>query len=908
MLSYVGTGDYGLAGMAAANFGANNTAAGRLTFSWDDPNATGVTVVDGAVIFSVEFDAVGAAGSSSTVAFGNTPTAQEATVNFEAATFTAQPGTVTVGTVANVPPTVSLSATPTSANAGQAITLTATAADSDGAVTKVEFFDGATKLGEDTMSPYSLVVSTLPAGTHSLTARATDNGGAAATSAAVGVTINVAGNLPPTVSLSATPTTATAGQTVNLTATAADSDGTVAKVEFFNGAIKLGEDTSAPFTLAVATLSAGTHSLTARATDNGGAATTSAAVSVTVQGASGDGVTFRANPATAAPGSRFKVNLSVAGFAAVTTAQFTLEWNPAVLSYVGTGDYGLTGMAGTNFGANNTAAGRLTFSWDDPNATGVTVADGTVVFSVEFDAAGAAGTSSAVSFGDTPTAREVTVNFEGKSFVGEAATVTVENVVQNVPPTVSLSASPTSANVGQSVTLTATATDSDGTVAKVEFFDGATKLGEDTTSPYSLVVSTLPAGTHSLTARATDNGGAAATSAAVGVTVNPASGGIAIRRLNGYIPGQLLTVTVSVTPPAGTIAYGIEETPPTGWQVSQISDGGEFDPANGKVKWTFLDATTRSLTYRLTVPANASGSYFFNGIANVDGTSTATIGGDTELKRADQHPADVNPADWSPGLAEVLRYATAYKKGEMWTVPPLPVELGYVIRGFTLYKRGERYQLDPSIATPPAWWVNVGAGAGGSAASMARQASPVESATRELPETYEPAQPLTVSITVAPADGTVAYGVEEVPPAGWLVDQISDTGELDSINGKVKWTFLDGTARTLTYRLTPTAEAQGSATVSGKVNFDGLRELAIGGDTSMSAGSEPPPTAQIGLYAGVLVTGQIGATYVVEGTEDVTGQDGWTELVRLTLTQPSQLFVDENSPLKPQQFYRVRRP
>ena len=34
---------------------------------------------------------------------------------------------------------------------------------------------------------------------------------------------------------------------MNLAATASDADGTVTKVEFFNGAAKLGEDTTAPY-------------------------------------------------------------------------------------------------------------------------------------------------------------------------------------------------------------------------------------------------------------------------------------------------------------------------------------------------------------------------------------------------------------------------------------------------------------------------------------------------------------------------------------------------------------------------------------------------------------------------------------------------------------------------------------
>ncbi|MDB5267558.1 MAG: hypothetical protein JWP58_598, partial [Hymenobacter sp.] len=57
----------------------------------------------------------------------------------------------------------------------------------------------------------------------------------------------------------------------------------------------------------------------------------------------------------------------------------------------------------------------------------------------------------------------------------------------------------------------------------VEFFNGATKLGEDLTAPYALSYTPAAAGTLSLTARATNNAGAATTSAAASVTVTTAT-------------------------------------------------------------------------------------------------------------------------------------------------------------------------------------------------------------------------------------------------------------------------------------------------------------------------------------------------------------------------------------------------
>src|SRR5687767_15895182 len=55
------------------------------------------------------------------------------------------------------------------------------------------------------------------------------------------------------------------------------------------------------------------------------------------------------------------------------------------------------------------------------------------------------------------------------------------------------------------ISIAATASDSDGTVAKVDFFQGTTLLESDTTSPYSFSWTNVPAGTYSLRAVATDN-------------------------------------------------------------------------------------------------------------------------------------------------------------------------------------------------------------------------------------------------------------------------------------------------------------------------------------------------------------------------------------------------------------------
>jgi regulation of enolase protein 1 (concanavalin A-like superfamily) len=92
------------------------------------------------------------------------------------------------------------------------------------------------------------------------------------------------GNQPPTVALT-TPSAAaslTAPATVALTANASDADGSVAHVAFYAGSTLIGTDTTAPYAATWSGVTAGTYALTARATDNSGATTTSAPVTITV--------------------------------------------------------------------------------------------------------------------------------------------------------------------------------------------------------------------------------------------------------------------------------------------------------------------------------------------------------------------------------------------------------------------------------------------------------------------------------------------------------------------------------------------------------------------------------------------------------------------------------------------------
>jgi chitodextrinase len=191
--------------------------------------------------------------------------------------------------VANQHPVVTISSPLKSATytVPATITVDAAASDPDGAIIKVEFFQGNIKIGERTAIPYSITWKEVPEGTYSLTAVATDNANSKTVSTAVSVTVVKPAtpvNKSPVVSI-ASPTKGSsfaAPATVTVDVNASDPDGSITKVELFNGTVKLYEKTTAPFSFTIKDLPAGSYELKAVATDNMKASSTSSSHAVTV--------------------------------------------------------------------------------------------------------------------------------------------------------------------------------------------------------------------------------------------------------------------------------------------------------------------------------------------------------------------------------------------------------------------------------------------------------------------------------------------------------------------------------------------------------------------------------------------------------------------------------------------------
>jgi hypothetical protein len=162
----------------------------------------------------------------------------------------------------------------------------AVGSDTDGVVTKLEIYQGASLIASQAASAASAPVTGLTPGTYSFTAKAYDNSGLTAVSAPVTITVAPALVVlpkPPSASilnpLNGAQFTAPGSFTVS--ATGSDTDGVVAKLEIYQGATLIASQ-NAPSASALVTGLAGTYSYTAKAYDNGGLTSVSSPVTVTV--------------------------------------------------------------------------------------------------------------------------------------------------------------------------------------------------------------------------------------------------------------------------------------------------------------------------------------------------------------------------------------------------------------------------------------------------------------------------------------------------------------------------------------------------------------------------------------------------------------------------------------------------
>jgi hypothetical protein len=395
-----------------------------------------------------------------------------------------------------------------------------------------------------------------PAGTWYYQVVAADAAGNTGTSSREEAVTVLPDTVAPTVSVTAPAAGATVTGNVSLTANASDNRG-VASVQFkVDGANVGSPDTSAPysFTWNSGTVSDGTHTITAMATDTSGTPTTSAGVQITTNNAP--------VPDTQAP----TTPTNVVGTSNATAVQLT--WN-ASSDNVAVTRYNV--HRSTTSGFTPSAANRVgqptSTSFSDPG-----LATGDYYYRV--------------------TAEDAAGNISG-------ASTEVKVTVDKTAPTVSITAPVAGTTVSNTISVTANAADNIG-VAGVTFkVDGTTIGNEDTSSPYSVSWDTtsIGNGNHNLTAVARDAAGNSTTSTSVAVTVSnttpPPTGLVAAY---GFDTGSGTTATDS----SGANNPGTINGP--AWSATgKFGSALSFDGVNDIV--TVPDANSLDLTNGMTLEA-----------------------------------------------------------------------------------------------------------------------------------------------------------------------------------------------------------------------------------------------------------------------------------------------------------------
>ena len=389
---------------------------------------------------------------------------------------------------------------------GSSVVVQATAtpepSGSNAFVKRVEFFVDGTRVesATDTTYPYSFIytpTSTTPT-THVIEARAFDNNdnqiSPSGTASAIRSIRTVAPiGFPPIVQIANPPngSSVQAGSTVNVIANAVSVGGFIKNVDFYINGVRLSSTQTFPFAAAFAPQVPGKYEIVAIGFDDKSNAVASSPITLT---ATGDFPTVSI------------VDPPMSGMTVIqgSTVPITVRASGA--------EGGVASLKTVEFLVNGQVNDSLPKA---APATGSTAPTAPPVLAPPF----IFNWKSNVGIGTHRLSARVT-GVNGIAITSAEVTV---NVVANQPPVVGIT-SPgpdTSGAVNVATTIVVSASDSDGTIESVEFFANGTRIGVATGSPFQLVWTPTVAGTYSLTAKATDNGGKVTISDPVSMIVDP---------------------------------------------------------------------------------------------------------------------------------------------------------------------------------------------------------------------------------------------------------------------------------------------------------------------------------------------------------------------------------------------------
>lgn len=185
------------------------------------------------------------------------------------------------------------------------------------------------------------------------------------------------------------------------------------------------------------------------------------------------------------------------------------------------------------------------------------------------------------------------------------------SATSNQPPSVSITSPANNAvfSEGDQITISANAIDSDGTIQKVDFYLGATLIGTNYSSPYSLTWTAGTAGTYQVKAIATDNLGATATSPLVSVTVNAISAPTVFTKQIASGNDDVEETSKGVVYLSSDDIELVYDTKTTGSQVVGLRFNGILIPQGATITKAYIQFTVDEITSagcNLTIKGEAS--------------------------------------------------------------------------------------------------------------------------------------------------------------------------------------------------------------------------------------------------------------------------------------------------------------
>lgn len=345
-----------------------------------------------------------------------------------------------------------------------------------------------------------------------------------------GSALTESGNVAPAVSITspADGTLFNSGDDILIIADANDPDGTITKVEFFEGLNLLGEDTTEPYSYTWASVPEGQYALTAVATDSNDVSRTSAAVTVNV--GTPELTTIDVSPAATTIAEGTVVLFTASGFDQFGQAfPAAVEWSVSGGGVIDENGWFAAIDAGEAYMVTATEAGGIL-----SGTAGVDVSAGGLM--CDYDVSGKVDLVDMAElawYWLATNCDEANDFCDGVDHVGDGDVdfydleVLMVSWLKSLPPSVAITnpANGSSFEPGDDVTIdAAVVVNASGIgIAKVEFFEGNHYLGDDTTEPYSYTWVSVPEGVYVLTAVVTDNTGRSGTSEAVTIS---AGGGL----------------------------------------------------------------------------------------------------------------------------------------------------------------------------------------------------------------------------------------------------------------------------------------------------------------------------------------------------------------------------------------------